>query len=121
MILQKCYKQLSTNCLFLKTNNEKVKLELGYKKELGEQDFLRLLTEQLKHQDPTAPMKDTDFMAQMVQFSTLEMIDGMSKELNIKGINDMRRVLFTFMRVAYTAKVKPIEKLPMLPIKAFPR
>ena len=45
----------------------------------------------------------------------------MSKELNIKGISDIRRALFTFMSAAYTAKVKPIEKLPMLPIKAFPR
>lgn len=62
--------------------NEEVKKQKGYKKVLGEEDFLRLLTEELKHQDPTEPMKDRDFIAQMVQFSSLKMIDGMSKELN---------------------------------------
>jgi len=62
--------------------NEEVKKELGYKKVLGEADFLRLLIVELKHQDPTAPMKDRDFIAQMVQLSSLKMIDGMSKELN---------------------------------------
>jgi flagellar basal-body rod modification protein FlgD len=39
---------------------------------LGQQEFLRLLTTQLSNQDPLEPIKDTEFIAQMAQFTTLE-------------------------------------------------
>ncbi|WP_112664675.1 flagellar hook assembly protein FlgD [Microvirga flavescens] len=34
--------------------------------------FLKLLLEQMKNQDPTAPMKSTDYMAQLATFSQVE-------------------------------------------------
>ncbi len=42
------------------------------KQTLGAQDFLKLLTVQLQTQDPLDPMKDTDFIAQMANFTSLE-------------------------------------------------
>ena len=39
--------------------------------------FLQLLTEQLKYQDPTNPMDNTDMLAQEAQFSTLEQIEAL--------------------------------------------
>lgn len=39
---------------------------------LNEMDFLSLLTTQLKNQDPTKPMDDTQFVSQMAQFSSLQ-------------------------------------------------
>lgn len=34
--------------------------------------FLKLLLEQMRNQDPTAPMKSTDYMAQLATFSQVE-------------------------------------------------
>ena len=50
------------------------------KQEMGKDDFLQLLITQLTHQDPTQPMGDKEFIAQMVQFSTLEQMTNMSEE-----------------------------------------
>jgi len=45
---------------------------------LGQADFLRLMTEQLKHQDPLKPLENNEFLGQLAQFST------------VQGINDLK-------------------------------
>jgi flagellar basal-body rod modification protein FlgD len=49
---------------------------------LDKDDFLKILITQLQHQDPTEPMQDKEFIAQMAQFSTLEQITNMSKDFS---------------------------------------
>lgn len=49
--------------------------------QLDKHDFLRLLTVQLRYQDPVDPIKDQDFIAQMAQFTSLEQIQNLSVQL----------------------------------------
>ncbi|HYL81158.1 MAG TPA: flagellar hook assembly protein FlgD [Candidatus Acidoferrum sp.] len=48
---------------------------------LGKDDFLRLLTTQLRNQDPLNPMDNTAFVSQMAQFSSLEQMQNMNGTL----------------------------------------
>ena len=48
---------------------------------LGQADFFKLLTTQLSSQDPLEPMDDTAFIAQMANFSELEMTSQMNDNL----------------------------------------
>lgn len=48
---------------------------------LGQADFLRLMTEQLKHQDPLKPLQNAEFLGQLAQFSTVQGIDKMQGAL----------------------------------------
>ena len=59
---------------------------------LGQQDFLTLLTAQLKNQDPLKPMDNTEFLGQMAQFSTVSGIEQINDTLSGfgSGMRDMR-------------------------------
>ena len=45
--------------------------EVGPNNELGQDEFLSLMTTQLQNQDPLAPMENGDFIAQLAQFGTV--------------------------------------------------
>lgn len=57
-------------------------------KNMGKEDFLKILVTQLSHQDPTKPMKDREFISQMAQFSSLEQMTNMSR-----GFSELNGVL----------------------------
>lgn len=47
------------------------------KQTLGQEQFLKLLTTQLTHQDPMKPMENGEFLGQMAQFSTVSGIQDL--------------------------------------------
>jgi flagellar basal-body rod modification protein FlgD len=51
-------------------------------KSLGKQDFLNLLVTQLKYQDPLSPSENTEFVAQLAQFSALEGTQNISESVD---------------------------------------
>ncbi len=52
------------------------------KNELGQDEFLRLMLTQIKHQDPFKPMENGEFISQMAQFSTVSGIEKMQSSLD---------------------------------------
>ena len=57
------------------------KLERVPMKTLGQDEFLGLLVTQMRNQDPMKPVSDTEFIAQMAQFSSLEQTKAMSSDI----------------------------------------
>ncbi|RLB66827.1 MAG: hypothetical protein DRH03_11750 [Deltaproteobacteria bacterium] len=57
--------------------------ETKNKDDIGKDEFLLLLVEQLKNQDPLEPMDGTDFTAQLAQFSSLEQQTKMNDNLSL--------------------------------------
>jgi len=56
--------------------------------QLGQADFLKLMTQQLAHQDPFKPMQDGQFIAQMAQFSSVDSLQKLET-----GFNDLSATL----------------------------
>lgn len=51
------------------------------KNDLDKDAFLRLLTTQLANQDPLNPIEDREFIAQLAQFSSLEQMQSLNKNM----------------------------------------
>ncbi len=49
------------------------------KNSLGQEQFLKLMTAQLTHQDPTKPMQNGEFLSQMAQFGTVSGIQDLQQ------------------------------------------
>ena len=60
-------------------------------KTLGQDAFLKILMAQLQNQDPLNPMKDTEFISQLANFSSLEQMIGIRESVNrlLDSQNDM--------------------------------
>ncbi len=51
-------------------------------KELGKNEFLKLMITQLNNQDPLSPQENGEFIAQLAQFSSVEGIENLNTSMN---------------------------------------
>lgn len=67
------------------------------KTELGKDDFLNLLVAQLANQDPLDTKSDTEFIAQMAQFSALEQMQALNETFAVSQAQNMigKNVIFS--------------------------
>lgn len=66
---------------------------------LGKEDFLTLLVTQLQNQDPLNPADSTEFVSQLAQFSALEQMTNVNKNLEViqlfeQSINNAQAMQF---------------------------
>jgi flagellar basal-body rod modification protein FlgD len=67
-------------------------------------DFLKLLTSQLQYQDPLEPMKDTEFVAQMASFSSLDQMGALNKNFENFMQNQMDHSVQNYLGKVVTVK-----------------
>ena len=63
---------------------------------LGKDAFLQILITQLQNQDPTSPMDDREFIAQMAQFSSLEQMQNMTKAMENLLVSQQETQLMSY-------------------------
>jgi len=67
-------------------------------------DFLKLLTAQMQHQDPLEPMKDTEFIAQMASFSSLDQMNSLNKNFEQFAQSQMNLSVQNYLGKVVTLK-----------------
>lgn len=77
--------EVSTNNIwpYYAAQNSSTAKERAKDQSMGKDDFMKILVAQLKHQDPMKPLEDKEFIAQMAQFSSIEQIQNMSKNMEM--------------------------------------
>lgn len=74
-------------------------------KQLGQEDFLRLMTTQLSQQDPFDPVDNQAMVAQMAQFSSVTGISEMN--ISLKGIAEQIATQTQMLADIRTASTTP--------------
>ena len=58
--------------------------------DLGQVDFMKLIIAQMRNQNPLEPQKDSDFMAQMAQFESLNQMKTVAESMKVlQGVQEL--------------------------------
>jgi len=58
---------------------QRFQTEEGNKKQLGQEDFLRLIVAQIENQDPFEPAENGEFIGQLAQFGTVDGVNNLNE------------------------------------------
>ncbi len=72
----------ATNSVFSDLAISNKKDEPAKSNELGQSAFLELMVTQLKNQDPLSPQENSEFVAQLAQFSSVESLDKLNNNFD---------------------------------------
>lgn len=72
--------------------NQQNAIEVNGPKQLGQSDFLQLLVAKLENQDPLAPSEDSEFVAQLATFSSLEQLVNANDNLQTLALGQSQIV-----------------------------
>lgn len=72
----------ANNSIFNDLSIGNVKEDDPKSNELGQSAFLELMVTQLKNQDPLSPQENTEFVAQLAQFSSVESLDKLNNNFD---------------------------------------
>ena len=80
----------------------------SYKNQLDKDAFLKLLTTQLRYQDPLSPMEDKEFITQMASFNSLEQMQDVNK--NVQSMNSSLGEILNGMNGTFTEGLGAVNK-----------
>lgn len=89
----------------INTNNLPVMPNGSAQRQLGQNDFLRLMTTQLSAQDPFDPVDNQQMVAQMAQFSSVTGISEMN--ISLQSIADQIREQTALLQDIRSASTPP--------------
>ena len=87
------------------SSTSKTGSKIGAAAGMGKDDFMKLLMEQLKNQDPMKPMEDKEFITQLAQFRSLESIDALTEQMEALTGSQMLVQAATLIGKPATAKL----------------
>jgi flagellar basal-body rod modification protein FlgD len=73
----------TTSSVSSATSSSSFGLTTATDKALDKQDFLKLLIAQIKNQDPLSPQDNTEYVAELAQFSSLEQSTAINDRLDL--------------------------------------
>ncbi len=77
--------------------------------DLGSDKFLKLFVEQMKNQDPLEPQKNSEFLAQLAQFTSLEQLGKQTDLLSDQAVNSALTQALQELEVASSLVGKQIK------------
>jgi len=81
------------------TGSGTIEAAVPQEKTMGKDEFLKLFVAQMENQDPLDPLDNAEFTAQLAQFSSLEQLLGINK--NLENNQEIQRSLNNSQSVAY--------------------
>jgi flagellar basal-body rod modification protein FlgD len=87
--------------------------------DLGQQDFLKLMVEQMRNQNPLEPQDNSEFFSQIAQFQTLDAMNMISKAITtlveVSGLSNASALIGKSITAEVAQSADPVTGFPRPP------